>query len=249
MWCAAGIWGHNHTLGSFTPKTRSKTQHLDTRLWFHTRQKMQKVAFCILNDNIIFYGDIHSKKAKMYILTCCVLKHWKSFSHATRGFSRLVFGVKIPSVQFLVFTLLKRRIMGGKFGCRFATRLINSLCAFDVDTGKVHECTRSDFQSHPFFAAKQLWVEQTTLFASGPKKKRQNRACDSDFFVSKDWSFLFGAKKQGHRSTSLSFFDKMKTKKVQPVVLVQDKWDFLFLHEKSIGVLYLEDDAQLDRKC
>ncbi len=31
-------------------------------LWFHTGHKKQQAAFCILNDNIVFYADIHTKK-------------------------------------------------------------------------------------------------------------------------------------------------------------------------------------------
>ncbi len=54
--------------GGFTPRKRLvltqrhgvQTQHL----YFHTGHKMQQAAFCALNDNIVFYGDIHTKKCE-----------------------------------------------------------------------------------------------------------------------------------------------------------------------------------------
>ncbi len=40
------------------------------RLYFHTRHKMQQAAFCVVNDLIVSYRDIHTKKMLGHTFRC-----------------------------------------------------------------------------------------------------------------------------------------------------------------------------------
>ena len=74
-----------------TRRLRVKTPCLDAASlvshWIHD-VKTLTTAFCILNDNLVFYRDIQAKKneekknAGMHVLALCMMKHWNSLSDA-----------------------------------------------------------------------------------------------------------------------------------------------------------------------
>ncbi len=67
---------------------------LDAHLWFHTRHKMQQVTFCLFFfDNIVFYGDLHTKKKlkrASWHSACWNARNCFNTQHATFSILRLV---------------------------------------------------------------------------------------------------------------------------------------------------------------